>query len=74
MIGFRAPAGFGKFFLHHSVQNGSGANPASYSVGTRGLSLGVKRPEREDDNWPPSSAVVKNEWRYTSIPQYAFMA
>jgi hypothetical protein len=32
------------------------------------LSLGVKRPVREDDHFPPSSAEVKNEWRYTSTP------
>jgi hypothetical protein len=42
------------------VQNGSGANPASYPMGTRDLSLGLKRPGREADHSPPSSAVVKN--------------
>jgi len=35
--------------------------------------LGVKRPGREVDHSPPSSAEVKNEWSYTSTPQYAFM-
>jgi hypothetical protein len=35
------------------------------------ISLGVKRPVREADHSPPKS---KNEWRYTSTPQYAFMA
>jgi hypothetical protein len=30
------------------------------------LSLGVKRPGREADNSPSSSAKVKNEWSYTS--------
>jgi hypothetical protein len=29
------PAGAGNFFLHHRVQNGSGAHPASYPMGTR---------------------------------------
>jgi hypothetical protein len=38
------------------------------------LSLGVKRPGREADRSPPSSAKVKNAWSYKSIPQYAFMA
>jgi hypothetical protein len=38
------------------------------------LSLGIKRPGREDDNSPPSSDEVKNTWSYTSTPQYAFMA
>jgi hypothetical protein len=32
----RFPAGAGNFSLHHRVQNGSGAYPASYPVGTRG--------------------------------------
>jgi hypothetical protein len=41
----------------------------STSNGYRGaLSLGVKRPEREVDHSPPSSAEVKNEWTYTSAP------
>jgi hypothetical protein len=31
------------------------------------LSLGVKRPWREADHSPPSSAEVKNAWSYTSI-------
>jgi hypothetical protein len=51
----RFPAGAGNFSLHHRVQNGSGAHPASYSVGT----MGVKRPGREADHSPPSSAEVK---------------
>jgi hypothetical protein len=38
------------------------------------LSLGEKRPEREADNSPPSSAEVKNAWSYTSPPQYVFRA
>jgi hypothetical protein len=33
---FRFPAGTGNFSLHHRVQNGSGAHPASYPMGTRG--------------------------------------
>jgi hypothetical protein len=32
----RLPAGAGNFSLYHRVQNGSGAHPASYPVGTRG--------------------------------------
>jgi hypothetical protein len=30
----RFPAGTGDFSLHHHVQNGSGAHPASYPMGT----------------------------------------
>jgi hypothetical protein len=38
------------------------------------LFLGVKRPGRESDHSPPSSAEVKNTWSYTSASQYVFMA
>jgi hypothetical protein len=40
-------------------QNGSGAHPVSYPVGTRALSLAVERPKREADHSLPSSAEVK---------------
>jgi hypothetical protein len=32
------------------------------------LSLGVKRPGRETDHLPPSSAEIKNVWSFTSTP------
>jgi hypothetical protein len=35
-------AGAGNFSLHHRVQNGSGAHPASYPMGTRGSFPGGK--------------------------------
>jgi hypothetical protein len=35
---------------------------------TGALSLVVKRPGREADYQPPSSAEVKNAWNYTSSP------
>jgi hypothetical protein len=38
---FRFSAGAGNFSLHR-VQNGSGAHPASYPVGTRGTFHGGK--------------------------------
>jgi hypothetical protein len=40
MIGVRFLAGAGNFSLRHRVQTGSGAHPASYSVSTRGFTLG----------------------------------
>jgi hypothetical protein len=58
MIGVRLPAGAGNFSLRHHVQKGSGAHPA-YPMGTRGSSLGVKRPGREADHTPPTVAEVK---------------
>jgi hypothetical protein len=38
----RFPAGAGNFPLHHRVQNGFGAHPASYPMGTRGSFPGDK--------------------------------
>jgi hypothetical protein len=64
----RFPAGAGNFSLHHRVQNGSGAHPASYPMDTGAFSLAVKRPGREADHSPPSSAEVKNAWSCTSTP------
>jgi hypothetical protein len=55
----RFPAGTGNFSLHCRVQNGSGAHPASYPMGTRGSFPGVKRSGREADHSHPSSAEVK---------------
>jgi hypothetical protein len=52
--------------LHHRFQTVSGAYPASYSMGTRGSFPGVKRPGREANHSPPSTAEVKNAWSYTS--------
>jgi hypothetical protein len=38
----RFPARAGNFSLHHRIQNGSEAYPASYSMGTRGSFPGGK--------------------------------
>jgi hypothetical protein len=35
----RVPAGAENFALHHRVQTGFGAHPASYSMGNKGLYL-----------------------------------
>jgi hypothetical protein len=51
----RFPAEAGNFCLHHRVQKGSGTHPTSYPMGSKALSLGVKRPGREADHSPPSS-------------------
>jgi hypothetical protein len=58
----------GIFFFRHHVQTDAGAHPASYPMGTDGLSFpAVKRPGVKLTS-PPSSADVKNAWSYTSIP------
>jgi hypothetical protein len=62
------------FSLRRQVQTGSAAYPASYQMGIGVLTQGIKRPEREADHSPPSSAEVRNVWSCTSIPQYFFMA
>jgi hypothetical protein len=41
----RFPPGAGNISVHR-IQNGSGAHPASYALGTRGSFLGVKRQGR----------------------------
>jgi hypothetical protein len=38
----RFPAGVRDFSFHHRVQNGSGAHPASFPMGTRGCFAGGK--------------------------------
>jgi hypothetical protein len=58
----RFPTGAGNFSFHHRVQNGSGAQSPSFSMGTRGSFPEVKRPEREAEHSPPSNAEVKNAW------------
>jgi hypothetical protein len=54
----RFPVGAGKSSFHHRVQTGSGAHPDSYPTVQGALSLEVKRPGREADHPPPSSAEV----------------
>jgi hypothetical protein len=43
---------------------------SSVSKVTRTL-RGVKRPEHETDHSSPSSAEIKNAWRYTPLPTSA---
>jgi hypothetical protein len=64
----RFPAGVGNFYLHHRVQNGSGARPASYPMRTRGSLPGGKA-----DLSPRSSAEVKVRGAVPTLSQYAFM-
>jgi hypothetical protein len=66
----RFPAGSGNFSLLHRVQNGSGAHPTSYPMGTRGSFPGGKAAGAW--SWPLH--LVPNEWSYTSTPQYTSMA
>jgi hypothetical protein len=59
MIGVRFPVGAGNFFFNtmSSLALGPTQPPIHWIPGA--LSLGVKRPGREADHSPPSSAKVK---------------
>jgi hypothetical protein len=62
------------FSLFHSIQTCSAAHPASYRMGTGGVShWGVKRQGREADHSPPSSTEVKNGGAIPLLP-HVFMA
>jgi hypothetical protein len=61
-IGVRSPAGAEDFSSILCVQTGSGAHPASCTMGTEGPFPGGKsRPGRDADHSPPSSAEVVSE-------------
>jgi hypothetical protein len=60
--GVRSPAGAKDFSSILCVQTGSGAHPASCTMGTGDPFPGGKaRPGRDADHLPPSSAEVVNE-------------
>jgi hypothetical protein len=60
-IEVRSPTG-ADFSSSPCDQTGSGAHPASYTMGTGGSFPGGKeRPGRDADHSPPSSAEVKSE-------------
>jgi hypothetical protein len=56
-IEVRSPTG-ADFSSSPCVLTGSGAHPASYTIGTE---RGKARPRRDADHSPPFSAEVKNE-------------
>jgi hypothetical protein len=61
-IGVRSPAGAKDFSYSLFVQIGSGAHPASCTMGSGGNFPGAKaRPGRDADHSPPSSAEVEYE-------------
>jgi hypothetical protein len=67
----RFPAGAGNFLITASrTALGPTQPPIQWVPGA--LSLGVKRPGREADHSPPTSAEVKNAWSYTSTPTIRF--
>jgi hypothetical protein len=71
--GFNTRQGQGIFLFATTVSRPilEPIQPIKWELGA--LSPRVKRPAREADHSPPSSAEVKNAWSYTSTP-YVFMA
>jgi hypothetical protein len=60
--GVRSPREAEDFSSNLCIQTGSGAHPASYTMGTRGsFPEGKARPGRDADHSPPSSAEVKKD-------------
>jgi hypothetical protein len=74
-IGVRSPTGAKDFSSSPCVQTGSGAHPASYPMGTEGLSPGVKRgwgvTLTTHPHLVPRLIMSRN---YTSSPPCASMA
>jgi hypothetical protein len=61
-IGVRSPTEEEDFSSSLCVQTGSGAHPASCTMGTGGpFPGGIAEPGRDVDHLPPSSTEVKNE-------------
>ena len=67
------PRGANYSSLPQNNHTTSGVHPASYSMGARDSFVGVKRPGREVDHSPPSSAGLTNDGSYTSNPLHDFM-
>jgi hypothetical protein len=52
------------------VQTGSGVHPTSYTMSTDGSFLGIKRPGREAEHSPPTSAEITKMWISTSTSSW----
>jgi hypothetical protein len=73
-VGVPSPGRVKNFLFSKSsgLALGSTQPPIQWVPGA--LSPGVKRPGREADHSPPTSAQVKKMWIYASTLPYAFMA
>jgi hypothetical protein len=69
-VGIRVPVGSRIFSTSSKPTLGSTQPPVQWVLGA---SPGVKRPGREADHSPATSAKVRKMWIYTSTPPYAFM-
>jgi hypothetical protein len=73
-IAVRFQASARDFSLCLSVQTGTGAQWASYSMSKGALPPVVKWSGVEADHPPSSSTKIINVWSYTSTTPYALMA
>jgi hypothetical protein len=71
-VGIRVPVG-ARIFSSPRRPDGFWGPPSLLSNGYRELSVGVKRPGREADHSPLTTADVKNTWIYTSTSPYVLM-
>jgi hypothetical protein len=74
VLGFDSRRGLGICFFITASRTALGPIQPPIQWVPGAFYLGVKRPGRESDHSPPSSAEVKNAWSYISTPQYAFVA
>jgi hypothetical protein len=65
---FDSRQGLGIFLFTTASRPTLGSTQPSIQSVPGAVSLAVKRPGREADHSPPSSAEVKNAWSYTSTP------
>jgi hypothetical protein len=69
-----SPSRVKNFLLSMSPRPALGATQPPIEWVAGAVSLGARRPGREADHSPPTSAKVKKTWIYTSTPSYVFMA
>jgi hypothetical protein len=72
--GFESQQGLGIFLFGTASRPTLGPTKPPIQWVPGALSLWVKRLGREAERSPPSTAEAKNAWKYTSTPQYVFMA
>jgi hypothetical protein len=65
----RFPEGLGIFLFTIASRTALGSTQPPIQWVPEALSRGLKRPGRETDHSPLSSAEVKNAWSYTSSPR-----
>jgi hypothetical protein len=74
VLGFDSRQGLGIFLFTTVSRTALGPTHPPIQWVPGALSLRLKRPGREADHSPQSSAEIKNTWSYTSTLRYVFMA